>query len=374
MTMRDGLVDQADKFKKRVASSDTSAYRVVDRGQLVVGFPIDEGVLSFQDLYDSAIVSPAYEIWDLIDPDSVSRYFLERFLRSSRALKYYAAKLQGSTARRRSLPREVFLALPVPLPPPEEQERIVAVLDQVDALRAKRREAVSLLDDLTQSIFLGMFGDPAANLRKWPQGVVSDLVASFESGKSVAPGSDEASQSRVLKVSAVTSGEFRAKESKPLPRHYKVPPNHLARKGDLLFSRANTEELIGAVALVEEEPETLALPDKLWRFVWPREGNSFPLYVRHLFRQEEFRRQIRERSSGTSGSMKNISQSNVLGIPCGIPPEELQRSFSERVHRIDGMRSAHRAHLAALDELFTSLQHRAFSGALWDHEATGDAA
>ncbi|MGW6870975.1 restriction endonuclease subunit S [Streptomyces xanthophaeus] len=374
MTMRDGLVDQADKFKKRVASADTSAYRVVDRGQLVVGFPIDEGVLSFQGLYDSAIVSPAYEIWEVIDPDSVSRNFLERFLRSSRAINYYAAKLQGSTARRRSLPREVFLALPVPLPPLEEQQRIAAILDRVDALRAKRREAITLLDDLGQSIFLSMFGDPAANSRNWPQGTVSDLVAGFESGKSVAPGSDEASQFRVLKVSAVTSGEFRGQESKPLPAQYRVPPNHLARKGDLLFSRANTEELIGAVALVEEEPGTLALPDKLWRFVWPREGNSFPLYVRHLFRQEEFRRQIRERSSGTSGSMKNIAQSNVLGIPCGIPPEELQRSFSERIQRIDRMRSAHRAHLAALDELFASLQHRAFSGAFWDHEVAGDAA
>ena len=59
MTMHDGLVDQADKFKKRVASSDTSQYKVVKRNQLVVGFPIDEGVLSFQNRYDHAIVSPA---------------------------------------------------------------------------------------------------------------------------------------------------------------------------------------------------------------------------------------------------------------------------------------------------------------------------
>jgi type I restriction enzyme S subunit len=57
MTMRDGLVDQANKFKKRVASIDTSQYKVVKEGQLVVGFPIDEGVLSFQRLYKEAIVS-----------------------------------------------------------------------------------------------------------------------------------------------------------------------------------------------------------------------------------------------------------------------------------------------------------------------------
>jgi type I restriction enzyme S subunit len=50
MTMHEGLVDQASKFKKRVASADTAAYKLVRRNQLVVGFPIDEGVLSFQDL------------------------------------------------------------------------------------------------------------------------------------------------------------------------------------------------------------------------------------------------------------------------------------------------------------------------------------
>lgn len=71
MTMHDGLVEQAKKFKKRVASSDTSQYKVVKSNQLVVGFPIDEGVLSFQYLFDEAIVSPAYDVWDLQNDEQV---------------------------------------------------------------------------------------------------------------------------------------------------------------------------------------------------------------------------------------------------------------------------------------------------------------
>ena len=65
ITMKHGLVDQADKFKKRVASSDTSNYRVAYTNELVVGFPIDEGVLGFQTKYPAGIVSPAYDIWKL---------------------------------------------------------------------------------------------------------------------------------------------------------------------------------------------------------------------------------------------------------------------------------------------------------------------
>lgn len=141
MTMHHGLVDQSEKFKKRVASADTSDYKVVKKGQLVVGFPIDEGVLSVQRLHPEAIVSPAYNIWD-VRPDIDSRY-LEKYLRSPTAISYYRSKLRSTTARRRSLTRSDFLRLPVPIPEISEQRRLVDVLDRADALRAKRREAIA---------------------------------------------------------------------------------------------------------------------------------------------------------------------------------------------------------------------------------------
>ena len=161
MTMHEGLVDQRAKFKKRVASANTAAYKLVRRNQLVVGFPIDEGVLSFQNLYDEAIVSPAYNTWRLRADTEVEPAYLERFLRSPRALAFYRTKLRGTTARRRTLPSDIFLRLAVPLPPLLEQRRIAAILDKTDALRAKRRAALAYFDTLTQSLFLDMFGDPA---------------------------------------------------------------------------------------------------------------------------------------------------------------------------------------------------------------------
>src|SRR4051794_16681965 len=82
MTMRSGLIEQSAKFKKRVASEDTSDYRVVRRGELVVGFPIDEAVLAFQHLYPEAVVSPAYTVWQVRDDTAVDRSYLERYLRS----------------------------------------------------------------------------------------------------------------------------------------------------------------------------------------------------------------------------------------------------------------------------------------------------
>ena len=62
MTMHDGIVLQSDRFKKSLASADQSDYKVVKYGQLVVGFPIDEGVLYIQKATDEGIMSPAYNV------------------------------------------------------------------------------------------------------------------------------------------------------------------------------------------------------------------------------------------------------------------------------------------------------------------------
>ena len=130
ITMHDGLVEQGTRFKKRIASLDTSIYRIVFKGQLVVGFPIDEGVLDFQDKYSQALVSPAYGVWDLVS-DEVTPEFLGLFLKSPRAISIYKSRLRGTTARRRSLPTKVFQEIEFPLPPLGEQKRIAEILGKV---------------------------------------------------------------------------------------------------------------------------------------------------------------------------------------------------------------------------------------------------
>ena len=113
MTMHDGIVFQDERFKKQIASIDQSSYNVVQRKQLVVSFPIDEGVLAIQDITDLGIVSPAYKIWD-VDQNKIIPKYLELFLRSPHSIQYYKAKLRGSTARRRSITDDQFLSMEIP--------------------------------------------------------------------------------------------------------------------------------------------------------------------------------------------------------------------------------------------------------------------
>ena len=63
--------------------------------------------------------------------------------------------------------RQSLKHIQIPLPPLEEQKRIAGILDAADILRAKRRESLAKLDDLLQSTFLDMFGDPVTNPKGW---------------------------------------------------------------------------------------------------------------------------------------------------------------------------------------------------------------
>ncbi len=254
----------------------------------------------------------------------------------------------------------------VPLPPLPEQRRIAEVLDRADALRTKRRAALARLDTLTQSIFLDMFGDPGANNKGWPTSRVSEYVAEFQGGKSLTSenGVNVVSRNYVLKISAVTEMTFVASECKPVPDAYEPPIDHFVRQGDLLFSRANTTELVGAVAYVDTAPNNLVLPDKLWRFVWRQPATVEPLFVWALFQTPALRHEIERKATGTSGSMKNISQEKVFSISTILPPLSMQREFAAQLAEVEKVKSKQRASLTELDLLFAALQHRAFRGEL----------
>ena len=291
--------------------------------------------------------------------DAVDRHYLGRFL--SIALKEIEDATPFVTVKHLSV--KTLKNIQIPLPPLAEQKRIAAILDAADALRAKRRESLEQLDTLLQSTFLEMFGDPVTNPMGWEVGRLSDIVERLDGGKNVAKSETE-TDFRVLKVSAVTSGQYRPDESKYLPADFEVPYSYLVRKGDLLISRANTVELIGATAYVWKTPENIALPDKIWKFIWKKDAKIEPLFIYHLSQDVEFRRILGNRASGTSGSMKNIAKPKLLGLPIIIPPLDLQQRFATIVESVEQQKAAQRSHLEELDTLFASLQQRAFQGEL----------
>jgi type I restriction enzyme S subunit len=291
------------------------------------------------------------------------RNYVAHFLRSPAFLK--TAPIDLSPGQLPRIRTGEIAETPIPFPPLDEQRRIGAILDQADDMRRKRREALAKISMLSGIMFSDFFGDVVANDRGWKVEPLSATIENFEGGKNlVAEGDDSTNPTRVLKISAVQEDGFYFHESKALPEGYEPPRRHFVRRGDLLISRANTTERVGMVALVEGDVDNLVLPDKILRFVWKAPPSVAHRYWLYCFRCQPVRALIGRLATGTSGSMKNISQEKLLSIKLSLPPLDLQRAFAARVAEIDKVKSYYRAHLVKLDALFASLQHRAFRGEL----------
>ena len=256
-------------------------------------------------------------------------------------------------------------ATPLPLPPLPEQRRIADILDKADAVRRKRKETIALTEELLRSAFLEMFGDPVTNPKGWPVEPMGQAIDRFEAGWSANGDARERAGDEygVLKVSAVTSGYFRPEEHKAVAAAEVDRELVTPRQGDLLFSRANTRELVAACCLIERDEPKLFLPDKLWRIVAAGRVAT-PEYLKFLLGHGRFRSELTKRATGTSGSMLNISMEKVRTMEMPVPPIVLQKRFSSFVwqaYRLRG-RLAHAG--GASDDLFGALAQRAFRGEL----------
>lgn len=141
ITMHGGIVRQEDRFKKIIASKDVTGYKIIKRGQLVIAFPIDEGLIYTQDIEDEGIMSPAYNVWD-VDYTKVSTQFLKFHLHSPIIMKYYKDKLRGTTLRRRMIPKEDLLNLPIPLPPLPLQQEFASKIEAIERQKSLIQQSI----------------------------------------------------------------------------------------------------------------------------------------------------------------------------------------------------------------------------------------
>jgi type I restriction enzyme S subunit len=187
------------------------------------------------------------------------------------------------------------------------------------------------------------------------------LVLSSEAGWS--PSCDAGPRQRdawgVLKVSAVSWGEFDPHENKQLPASLTPRPEYEVKDGDFLLSRANTAELVARSVVVRDATPKLMLSDKIIRI------NLSPLVDRRFFNMVNNGRWARNyyvaNASGTSSSMKNVGRAVILHMPVPLPPLAEQHRIVTRVEELMRLCDA----LAAKGQL-ADAQHARLVSTLFD--------
>lgn len=293
----------------------------------------------------------------------VDSKFVQHLFRTPQLMDQVTAG-SGSTVGTLTIDRARNLR--IALPPLAEQRRIAEILDKADALRAKRRAALAQLDSLTQSIFLDMFGDPVRNNRHWPRVPLGSLVESIDSGWSplclARPAAGD--EWGVLKLGAVTWCEYDASENKALPSNVAGDPTIEVKAGDILFTRKNTYDLVGACAVVRSTAPRLMMSDLIFRLRLLAGAGINGDFLQQLLTYPSKRREVQKLAGGSAGSMPNISKGRLSRLSIELPSLALQDEFARKVSAVQSARNAQRAAGLAFDALFASLQHRAFRGEL----------
>jgi type I restriction enzyme S subunit len=249
----------------------------------------------------------------------------------------------------------------VVVPPVAQQRRIAEVLDRADTLRAKRRAAFAHLDTLIRSIFLDLFGSETetdtANGRVRLESITS-LITKGTTPTSI--GLHFADRGvPFVRVQNLMSGVVNWEEDVLFisPETHRALSRSQIRAGDLLVSIAGT---IGRVAIVTPGAPELNCNQAV-AIVRPT-ADAIPEYLVHWLQGKSAQRQML--GAQVTGTISNLSLTQLRDIKLSVPPVSLQLEFARRAAAIEKTKAGHRASLAELDALFGSLQQRAFQGEL----------
>ena len=301
----------------------------------------------------SGVVGVSPTVFHVIRPSHwLSSRWLWYFLRQ-RALLEKAEQFLSGTGVRRQLPVDFLKHLTIPLPSLNKQKRIIDLLDNVTQARTLQKESIQQAEKIGSALFKEVFGDPDTNQKKWKRGKLSELVRIL-SGVSHSSVNRPVSKGELAVVtpSSVTSGLFKPSEALPLAE--KSSSQVPISKGNLLMSWTNTSELVGTVALVEEDYNNLFLPDTLWKLVpKPRVSACF---LKELLSTPSIRQRVRDLAIGSVRS--KITASKFLQIPIIKPQLQLQARFDKIYWELPGLRRSQEALTVELDRLQASLLRR----------------
>jgi type I restriction enzyme, S subunit len=270
--------------------------------------------------------------------------------------------LHGATMKH--INRKEFLSTKIPLPPLAEQKRVAGILDAADALRAKRREALAQIDTFLQSTFLDMFGDPVKNPMGWDDalrlGDLAEIVSGITKGRKV----NGASLREVpyLAVSNVQDRSLRLDVVKTIAATEAEIARYSLRPGDLLLTEGGDPDKLGRGTLWNGEIAACIHQNHVFR-VRSQGSMVDPMFLNWIVGSRRGKSYFLRSAKQTTG-IASINMKQLKAFPLLVPPLDLQRRFAAIVESVERQKDRMRAHLAELDALFTSLQSRAFKGAL----------
>ena len=222
----------------------------------------------------------------------------------------------------------------VPLPPLDEQRRIVGLLDRAAEIRRRAHAARAKARAIIPALFLDTFGDPATNPKGWPVATVGDVLDSASYGTSQ-KASDAGGGLPVIRMGNVTmNGQLDTTDLKYMELTEAEREKAELLEGDLLFNRTNSKELVGKTGLWDGRFDAVAAS----YFIRLRVNREriVPAYLWAFFNTSHMKRVLFQTARGAIGQA-NINAKELRAFPVATPSLPLQTAFAEQASRIDSL-------------------------------------
>ena len=273
-------------------------------------------------------------------------------------MNYADLSLYINGATRGKLTKSSLNNIQIPLPPLDQQKKIAAILDAADAYRQKTKALITKYDELTQSLFLDMFGDPVTNPKGWMEKSLGESVEIITYGLTVRPAYKKEGFP-VISAKEIKSGEVNFNDAKLIA---KDDFDKVANKGkpeinEVLFTKTGAG--IGQCAVIKVS-ENFAITQNIARIKFKKSIDV--TYILFYLRTPYIQRLSHRESKGNA--IKDLQLGDMKKFKILLPPIELQNQFAERVQAIEAQKAQAQASLAQAEDLFNSLLQRAFKGEL----------
>ena len=262
-------------------------------------------------------------------PTDADRDFLAFLLRTEQVVS--AVMLEKTGARMPRANMKVLFDLEVKIPKFKKDQRQIAAQLRVQLAEVEKARQAAEVQLREVGNLVARYREKAlAELKDKPRVPLGELLLAIEAGKSFKTTELPARKDEfgILKVSAVSWNEFQPQEAKAIAGDYQPAEKHRVKEGDLIISRANTIELVGAVVRVKRDYPFRLLSDKTLRLVVDEE-QILPEYLLTILQWPEARVHIEKNATGTSDSMRNISQKTIKSIPVPLINKKRQRAIIE---------------------------------------------
>lgn len=249
----------------------------------------------------------------------------------------------------------------IPVPPIDIQKQIVEILDEAQVLINNREEQIKLLDDLIESIFYDMFGDPVKNDKGWEVEKLEKFY-DIKTGKTPKRGTIkywDNSEVNWIKTGEIMNGIINFSEEK-ISKVAKEELNmHVFNEGDILIAMYGQGKTRGRVAKLNIKATTNQACAGLVKKENSIVNNDYT-YNSLLFLYEQLR------SLGRGGNQPNLNLDIIRSFEILNPPIHLQNQFVEQVEQIESQKQLLEESLKLLKDNYNSLMQKAFKGDLFN--------